>query len=220
MAELGVFETMSSCRAIRYLKPDPVPDDVVARILDAAVRAPSGSHRQCWHFIVVRDAAVKKRIQELYRQGFDAYAKMMSTLPPREGVSEQSLARVVRSAEHLADHMHEAPLYIIPCLVNERGKIRGDGMLQTLGRKSLYASIYPAVQNILLACRALGLGACLTTIHLLYEEEIAGLLGLPDHVETMCLVPVGWPAAKFGPVNRVPVRTVSSLDRWGNALPG
>jgi len=220
MDELGVFEAMSSCRAIRYLKPDPVPNDLVAKILDAAIRAPSGSHRQCWHFLVVRDAAIRKRIQTLYRQGYDAYAKMVAGVPPREGVSEETLAKLFRSAEHLADHMHEAPLYILPCLVNERGRIQGDGILQTLGRKSLYASIYPAVQNILLACRALGLGACLTTIHLLYEEEIAGLLGLPEHVETMCLIPVGWPAAKFGPVTRVPAGRVSSLDRWGNPLPG
>jgi F420 biosynthesis protein FbiB-like protein len=219
MSEPGVFETIYQCRAIRYLKPDPVPDDLVRKILDAAIRAPSGSHRQCWHFVVVRDPAIRKRIQELYRQAFDMYAKIVADVPPREGVSAESVARVYRSAEHLADHMHEAPLYVIPCLVNERGRIEGDGTFQTVGRKSLYASIYPAVQNLLLACRAYGLGACLTTLHLMHEEEIAKLLGLPDNVETMCLIPVGWPAAKFGPVTRVPVEQVSSLDRWGTPLP-
>ncbi len=218
MAELGVFETIYNCRAIRYLKPDPVPDELIAKILDAAIRAPSGSNRQAWHFIVVKDAAIKKTLQGYYKQAFDAYAGVMAHVPPRPGVSDETQNRVVKSATYLAEHLHEAPVLIIPCLVFEQGRISGDGPMQDLGRKSLYSSIYPAVQNILLACRALGLATCLTTLHLMYEEPIAELLGLPPNAETMALLPIGWPNAKFGPVKRVPVDEVASLDRFGQSI--
>lgn len=215
--DIGVFEAMRTCRAIRYLKPDPVPDELIRTVLDAAIRAPSGSNRQNWHFLVIKDAATRKMIQERYKRAFDAYAAITASAPPspRPGVSVETMERVKKSATHLAKHLHEAPVLIMPLLVNERGPLRGDGPLQTAARKSTYSSIYPAVQNILLACRALGLGACLTTLHLTYEEEIATLLGLPPNVESMALIPVGWPAAKFGPVTRVPVEEVSSLDRYG-----
>ena len=213
--DIGVFEAMHTCRAIRYLKPDPVPDELIRKILDAAIRAPSGSNRQSWHFLVIKDAATRKMIQERYKRAFDAYAAMTASAPPRPGVSSETMDRVRKSATHLAEHLHEAPILLMPLLVNEQGTLRGDGPLQTLARKSTYSSIYPAVQNILLACRALGPGACLTTLHLMYEEEIAKVLGLPPNVESMCLIPVGWPAAKLGGVTRVPVEEVSSLDRYG-----
>jgi nitroreductase len=143
---------------------------------------------------------------------------MMAHVPPRPGVSDETQARVVKSAVYLSEHLHEAPVLIVPCIVFEQGRIKGDGPMQDLARKSIYSSIYPAVQNILLACRAYGLGACLTTLHLMYEEPIAHLLGLPDNAETMALIPVGWPAAKFGPVKRVPVAEVASKNRFGTAL--
>lgn len=218
MAELGIFETIYNCRAIRYFTDAPVPDELIAKVLDAAIRAPSGSNRQSWHFVVVTDPAIKKTLQEYYKQSFDVYAQMMADVPPREGVSDETQARVVKSAVHLSEHLHEVPVLIVPCLVFERGRIQGDGPMQDLARKSLYSSIYPAVQNLLLACRAHGLGACLTTLHLMYEAQVAELLGLPDNAETMALVPVGWPAAKFGPVKRVPVAEVASRNRFGTAL--
>jgi nitroreductase len=218
MAEPGIFETIYNCRAMRSFTADPVPDDVIAKVLDAAIQAPSGSNRQAWHFLVVTDPALKKTIQGYYKQSFDGYASMMAHVPPRPGVSAETQNRVVKSAVHLSEHLHEAPVLIIPCLIFEQGRIAGDGARQAMARKSLYSSIYPAVQNILLACRALGLGACLTTLHLLYEEPIAKLLGLPENAETMALIPVGWPTTKFGPVKRVPVAEVASRNRFGQRL--
>jgi nitroreductase len=218
MGDIGLFEAMYECRAIRHLRPDPVPDEVIRKVLDAAIRAPSGSNRQAWHFLVVKDAATKKTIQGYYKQAFDMYAEMMAATPPRDGVSEATMERVRKSATHLAEHLHEAPVLLMVLLVNERGRVKGDGTLQDLVRKSSFSSIYPAVQNILLACRGLGLGACLTTLHLMYESEIAKLLELPDDVETTCLIPIGWPRGKFGPVTRVPVEEVTSVDRWGRKL--
>jgi nitroreductase len=217
MAEPGVFETIYNCRAIRYFTNDPVPDELVTKLLDAAIRAPSGSNRQAWHFVVVTDPAIKKTLQEYYKQSFDVYASMMANVPPRPGVSEETQARVVKSAVYLSEHLHEAPVLILPCLVFEQGRIMGDGAMQSLARKSLYSSIYPAVQNLLLACRAYGLGACLTTLHLMHEEPIARLLELPENAETMALIPIGWPNAKFGPVKRVPVAEITSRNRFGQA---
>ena len=217
MAEPGVFETIYNCRAIRYFTNDPVPDELVTKLLYAAIRAPSGSNRQAWHFVVVTDPAIKKTLQEYYKQSFDVYASMMANVPPRPGVSEETQARVVKSAVYLSEHLHEAPVLILPCLVFEQGRIMGDGAMQSLARKSLYSSIYPAVQNLLLACRAYGLGACLTTLHLMYEEPIARLLELPENAETMALIPIGWPSAKFGPVKRVPVAEITSRNRFGQA---
>jgi nitroreductase len=218
MAELGLFETIHNCRAIRFFKTDPVPDDLIIKVLDAAIRAPSGSNRQSWHFVVVTDPGIKKTLQEYYKQSFDAYASLMAHVPPRPGVSQETHTRVVNSAVHLSEHLHEAPVLIIPCLVFEQGRIHGDGAMQDMARKSLYSSIYPAVQNMLLACRALGLAACLTTLHLMHEQPIARLLELPDNAETMALIPIGWPNAKFGPVKRVPVAEVASRNRFGQPL--
>jgi len=218
VAELGIYETIYNCRAIRYFKSDPVPDALITKLLDAAIRAPSGSNRQAWHFVVVTDPALKKTLQGYYKQSFDAYASTMAHVPPREGVSQETHNRVVASAVHLSEHLHEAPVLIVPCLVFEQGRIKGDGAMQDMARKSLYSSIYPAVQNLLLACRAEGLAACLTTLHLMHEEAIARLLGLPDNAETMALIPIGWPNAKFGPVKRVPVAEVASRNRFGQPL--
>jgi F420 biosynthesis protein FbiB-like protein len=217
MSEPGIFDAIYNCRAIRYFTTEPVPDELVTKLLDAAIRAPSGSNRQAWHFVVVTDPATKKTLQEFYKQSFDTYASLMADVPPRPGVSEETQARVVKSAVYLSEHLHEAPVLIVPCLVFEQGRIAGDGAMQDLARKSLYSSIYPAVQNLLLACRAHGLGACLTTLHLMYEEPIAHLLGLPENAETMALIPIGWPNAKFGPVKRVPVGEVTSRNRFGEA---
>src|SRR5688572_16191068 len=158
MAEPGVFETIHNCRAIRYFRDDPVPDALLEQVLDAAIRAPSGSNRQSWHFVVVTDPAIKKTLQGYYKQSFDVYASMMANVPPRPGVSVETQARVVKSAVHLSEHLHEAPVLIIPCMIFEQGRVQGDGPMQDLARKSIYSSIYPAVQNLLLACRAVGLG--------------------------------------------------------------
>ena len=218
---MDVFETMYSLRAMRRLKPDPVPDELIWKILDAAVRAPSGGNTQPWRFLVIRDAAAKQLIQERYRRGWDRYvqanmqAASQAPTPPTPAEAEARF-RMIRAATHLADHLHEAPVLLLVCMMPRALALPPDPESQPPSAAALYASIFPAVQNILLACRALGLGTVITTLHLLYERTIKERLGIPPEVETVALLPIGWPLGRFGPTNtRAAVEAVTYWDRWG-----
>ena len=114
MSDIDVFEAIHTCRAIRYLKPDPVPDELIKKILDAAIRAPSGSNRQSWHFLVVKDAATR-RYPGALQEGVRRVRAVHIHVPPREGVAQATKDRVRKSATHLADHIHEAPVLLIRC---------------------------------------------------------------------------------------------------------
>lgn len=212
MADIGLFEAMYSMRAIRRLKPDPVPQELIGKLIEAATRAPSGANRQPWAFVVVRDPEVKRPIAALYHDSWDAAYGSRA-----RGGARPLDNRVYASAAHLAEHMAEAPVLILVCLDHQRtGGVLHPGQPTPAGR---YTSILPAVQNLLLAARGLGLGAVLTTLHKAHEEEVKAILSIPPHVETVALIPVGYPLDKFGPVTRRPVAEVTSYDRWGNAKP-
>jgi nitroreductase len=204
--ELDVFEIIGTTRAMRRLKPDPVPDALVRRILEAATCAPSASNGQRCRFLVVKDDDVKREVQRWYQRAFTEVVEphYLSGEPPA-GVSPERHHRQYEAVKHLTEHFHEAPVWIVPC-VDE-----GDAQpARTAG-----ASVFPAVQNLLLAARALGLGATLTTRHLLYAAETEAALGLPTGVRSYAIVPIGFPLGNFGPVTRRPLREVAFLDRWG-----
>jgi nitroreductase len=196
-------EVVETNRAMRHFLPDPVPDNLIQRVLDAAIRAPSGSNRQTWRFLVLRDPAVRAVVGELYRAGYYEYIpERMARLPGSERT------RLFQSALHLADTMAaEPPVLILACLEN-------DPKDPPAGRAG-GASIYPAVQNLMLAARSLGLGTCLTTLHLRREQAIKEALSIPAHVDTYALLPLGYPARPFGPLNRTPVSQVTFGDTWG-----
>lgn len=218
-SEPGIFEVMYSMRAMRRLKPDPVPESLVWKIIEAGTRAPSGGNSQPWQFVVVQDPELKSFIQERYKRAWDEYlqanleaAARRGEMPAAEEFEKQM--RMARAAAHLAEHLHEAPLLILACMMPRELRFTAeDGRVRNLA--SLYASIFPAVQNMLLACRTLGLGATLTTLHLFYEDEIKERLGIPSEVETVALLPVGYPQGKFGPTTRAPVEEVTCWDGWG-----
>lgn len=200
-SELDVFEAIYTTRAMRRLKPDPVPDDLVWKVLDAAIRAPSGGNRQPWNFIVIRDPQTKRRIAEWYLDSWKS-----SYGPLREAaMASPATAKTFASADYLANHLAEVPVLIIATV-----NMAGVAPVSPPG-----ASIYPAVQNLMLAARALGLGTALTTLHRAHEQEVKDLLGIPEGVETMCLIPLGWPRGKFGQGQRIPVEKVTYWDRWG-----
>ena len=198
--EIGLFEAMNSQRAIRYFKPDPVPDEFIKRILEAAIRAPSGGNRQHWAFIVIRDPETRRKVADYYRS--NPGTQVTPDMPRQQ-------QRIYGAAARLAEHMHEVPVFILAC-------IRHDGSPSDMNRG---ASIFPAVQNILLAARGLGLGSVLTTRHKRFEAEVKQLLGIPENVETAALLPIGYPAegARYGPTSRMPLGEVAFYDRWGNS---
>lgn len=203
-----LFEIIHTTRAMRRLKPDPVPDDLIRKILEAGVSAANGGNYQRWRFLVIKDTAVKKSVQTWYKKAFDeVVGPRYANSPPPPGVSKEKYARQHHAVEYLTEHFHEAPVWIVACL--DEGKAtptRWSG-----------ASIYPAVQNMLLAARALGLGSTLTTRHLLYAKEAEAALGLPEGVHSYAILPIGWPIGNFGPVGRTRLEDVVFTERWGQS---
>jgi nitroreductase len=205
-----LFEIIRTTRAMRRLKPDPVPDALIQQILQAAIAAPSGGNRQQWRFLIVQDPAIKRRVQYYYKRALDeVVAPRYHTSPPPPGMTREQYERLLDAVIYLTEHFHEAPVWIVACLdEGESTPTRWSG-----------ASIYPAIQNMLLTARALGLGATLTTRHLLFETQVEEIFGLPPGVHTYAILPIGYPMGHFGPVGRGPLSEVVYLDSWGKPYP-
>jgi nitroreductase len=198
-----LFEIIQTTRSMRRLKPDPVPNKD-PKNPQAGVCALSGGNMQRWRFLVVRDPKVKETVGAYYKRAWDEQvARRYRSGEPAPGTSRERFQRMLAAAEHLANHIHEAPVWIVPCL-------EGATPTRTSG-----SSIYPAVQNMLLAARALGLGATLTTLYLNFEQETEAALGLPPNVHSYALLPIGYPMGRFGPVRRIALLDVVYEDRWG-----
>lgn len=215
MSEIGVYEAMSTLRAVRRLRPDPIPDAVIERVLQAATWAPSGGNVQPWRVVVVQDAAKRRRLQELYVGPWRDYERdHRKQIAHLEGEVRAKQERMIASASHLAEHLHEAPAILVFCFEPSRMAITDAG----LDRPSVVGggSVYPAVQNTLLACRAEGLGCTLTTLLCFVEPEVKQLLAIPDEWYTCAAVPIGYPASKgHGPISRRPVSRMAYRDDWG-----
>ncbi len=222
MPDPGLFEMMDTARALRVLKPDPVPNALVERLLHAATRASSAGNAQNWAFVVVRDAALRREVGALYRRASDVAAKVYAARDRPPHLTDRQWHGMLVAGAHLYAHMGEAPVLILPCL-QPRDLPPADRFPPevSLADEMTYldrirgASIYPAVQNIVLACRALGLGTVITTNHLRLEAEMKALLGIPTAVDTFALMPVGWPVGKPGPLSRKPLAEAAHRDRWG-----
>jgi nitroreductase len=228
MPEIELFEAMYSARALRRLKPDPVPDAIITRVLDAAIRAPSAGNAQNWVFIVVRDAAQRHKLGVIYRKASDIAAEIYKARGRPPHMTEDQYRRFMSSGAYLWEHMGEAPVLLVPCLRDRTPPPRETLPPSVQARYAAElayeqrirgASIYPAVQNIILACRAFGLGTLITTNHIRCEDEVKAVLGLPADVSTYALMPIGFPEGKFGPLARKPVHEVAYADRWGHPWP-
>ncbi len=211
MSEPGFFEILDTTRAMKRLKPDPVPLELLRKVLDAGTKAPSGVNTQPWEFLVVRDPGTKKWVQERYlhlmKERFGALVDSLEEV-------DTPHARMLRTVMHLAEHLHEAPVLLFVC--GHRDWPAAMPVEQRVGKAPApYGSIYPCAQNILLACRAVGLGASLTTMHHMFEEALAQHLGVPEDVAIVALLPMGFPQGSFGPVTRKPAEALTHFDRWG-----
>jgi nitroreductase len=206
---MDVFQAMTEMRAMRRIKPDPVPREEIEDLIRYATHAPSGSNAQAWRFVVVTDAELRRQIGEIYGRAIDIYVTKINTKPePHQTQAEWE--RLIAAVRWQGDHMGEIPVHIFPCLKNAPAA----AFQNPLSAKSMGANIFPAVQNLLLAARAKGLGATLTTLHLMFEQEINALLKLPERAGTFALIPLGYPVGNFGPTRRLPVDDVIGWDGW------
>ena len=196
---------MRTQRAIRRLKPDPVDDALVLHLIELALKAPSGSNQQNWEWIVVKDRAVKERLGALNRRAWSIYGG----LGRRMYRDEPKMLRIMDAVQWQADHFADIPVLVVGCLRGMRVPF------PSIAASSYYGSIYPSVQNLLLAARAAGLGAALITLPLWSTLLARRVLGLPWSVQPCAVVPIGWPAGRYGPTTRRPVGDVVHVDRYG-----
>ncbi|HET7736961.1 MAG TPA: nitroreductase family protein [Tepidiformaceae bacterium] len=203
----GLFEVMYNTRAMRRLKPDPVPHDLLTKLIDAAHQAPSGSNTQNARWLIVTNPESKARLAEINLKAVLAYAA--ANRPDTPFFDQARRDRMTASVVWQAEHLHEAPALIFACL--EMGRVPSDRFW--LGANS-GGSVWPGVQNLLLAARALGLGATLTTLIFSDRPAVKEILGLPETIEPFGLIPVGYPLGKFGPVSRRPLDEVLRWERW------
>lgn len=192
---MDVFEAMRTTRAMRRLDPDrPVREEDVWTILEMATKAATGGNSQPVRWIVVTDAEKRRRLGDIYRR---CWAEVGAMYRQRTSPGDTTTTRVLDSADHLGEHMGDAPVIILPA-----------------SRAGDPASVYPGVQNLFLAARALGLGTTLTTVHKLREDEVREVLGIPEEVQTWAMIPVGHPTGRWGEAARRPVEEITYWDGW------
>ena len=207
--EMPMLEAMMTQRAIRRLKPDPVDDDIVVKCIELALRAPTGSNGQNWEFLVVKD---REKIAQFGRRNQKAWS-IYGGIGRRVAKGDEAMNRILDAVQWQADHFEEIPVLVVPCL---RGNHIPFMPVPPMAQSSYYGSIYPSVQNLLLAARAMGLGAALITLPLWSTTSARRTLGLPMNVMPCCVVPLGWPRGRYGPTTRKPVGEVVHLDSYGN----
>jgi nitroreductase len=195
--DVPLLEGIRTARAIRRLSSEPVPRALIRKVCEAGTFAPSGGNRQPWVFIAVTEPERRAWVAERYRRGFHAY--IASALEAaKDPAYPEARRRNMRAALHLADHLHEAPVHLFVAGWTRRGEPQGQ-------------ALFPCIQNVLLACRAVGLGASLTTLHRSFGDECDRWLGLPEGCPTIALLPIGWPLGKHG---RPPRRSVDECLHW------
>lgn len=213
---MDLYDAMSTLRAVRRLKVDPIPDEVLARVFQAATWAPTGGNVQPWRIVAVKDPARKTRLGELYTPLWQdytvGYRKRLATMTVEERAKSE---RTIAAGDYLAAHFGEVPVVAVFCYnpklmaitdaEQPRPSVVGGG------------SVYPAVQNLLLAARNEGLGCVLTTLLCMEEPAVKALLGMPDDWYTCAHVPLGYPVGGgHGPIHRRPVSKMVFEDSWQN----
>lgn len=198
--DVPLLEGIRTTRAIRRLKPDPVPPELIRKVCEAGTFAPSGGNRQPWFFIAVTDTQRRAWVAERYRPLFQAYIRPAVEAAKAPDYPEAK-RRNMHAAIYLADHLHEAPVHLFVAGWTRRGQPQ-------------VQALFPAIQNILLACRAVGLGASLTTLHTAFGAEVDEWLGLPPNCPTSALLPIGWPKGTYARPERRSVDTCLFFERW------
>jgi nitroreductase len=231
-----LFDIMYTTRAIRRLKPDPIPESVLLQLVDAALQGPSGSNAQNWTFVIVRDRAQKERIAALWKPTWDFYLETFAKAQARPGEDVAARGRMIAVGTQMVENLANVPAIVCvgvkrdealakvlsspKTLVSARRHLGLGGTFKLITNGTRTSAIadgstaYPAVQNLLLAARALGLGAVLTTPHFFVPGSFEQVLGIPKTVTLAAIIPIGYPLGKFGPVKRPPAEAVVSWDRF------
>jgi nitroreductase len=214
--DMPLLEAMMTQRAVRRVLPDPVDDAVVLKCIELALRAPTGANGQNWEFIVVKDRRVKEKLAKRYRLAWKIY---YGAVIRRVAARDESMAKTARAVQWQVDHFTEIPVLVVACLRlgAREGRVPYIPMPHA-ATSGYFGSIYPSVQNLLLAARAMGLGACLITLPLWSVASARRILGLPLSVTPCCIVPLGWPRGRYGPTTRKSVDQVTHLDAYGNRV--
>jgi nitroreductase len=204
------WTVITTQRSIREFEERPVPQALIMRLIEAATRAPSGSNLQPWRFLVIESAATRAAIATAVREHYDANERLKGTVEAAARSDDKTQRLIYRGAQGLFTRLDRAPTFIIPCLYQ---------LPPSLDPNTLQAgsSIYQAVQNLLLAARALGLGTVMTTLQAAIEPHLRTLLAIPDDAKPVALIPVGYPVGRFGPTTRKPVEDVTFWERWSGA---
>jgi nitroreductase len=212
--DMPLVEAMMTQRAVRRVLPDPVDDAVVLKCIELALRAPTGANGQNWEFIIVKNPRIKKKLARRYRQAWKVYHRGVIR---RVADYDESMAKTARAVQWQVDHFTQIPVLVVACLrlTAREGRVPFVPMPH-VAISGYFGSIYPSVQNLLLAARAMGLGASLITLPLWSVTSARRTLKLPVSVTPCCIVPLGWPRGRYGPTNRRPVDEVMHLDAYGN----
>ncbi len=209
--DMPLQEAMRTQLALRRLRTDPVDDAIVLRCIELALAAPTGSNGQNWEFVVVKDRDVKARLGRQYARAWSLYGRAGHRVADRR--DDPSMKRILGNVQWQVENFADLPVLVVACL---RGSKVPYLPAPAIAESSYYGSIYPSVQNLLLAARAMGLGGSLITLPLWSVTAARSMLGLPLTVQPCCVVPLGWPEGVYKPNRRKPVGEVVHLDKFGN----
>lgn len=208
--DMSMQEAMRTQRAVRRLHTDPVPHEVLLPLLELSLKAPTSSNTQDWCYMVVEDRAQKARLAAVHRRLYRLY----NPIAERLAKGDEKELRQLRPGQWQAEHFEELPVFVVACY-RRNLKHRPVGRPQ-ISVASFYGSVFPAVQNLLLGCRAVGLGASIQTLPIWNIRATRRILGLPRHMNPVCIIPIGWARGRYGPTKRRPIGEVVHLDRYGN----
>jgi len=213
---MDLFEAIETTRAVRRFAETPVTDEEILACIRAAAQGPSGGNIQPWQFLAVTDAAVKRALGDVYRRAYDRYhPALVKALPPfRSDQERASWERMAAASQHLADHLGEAPALVLFLMPNISMTLQDEQGPLDVGTP--FASIYPAVQNFMLAARGLGIGTTLTTVYRIYQSDVRQACSIPDRYEVIAMIPMGRPLKEFRPGRRRPVENVTHWNTFGN----
>ena len=206
---VDLYEALMTTRAMRRYSDEPVTDEQVEACLRAAVQAPSGGNIQPYQFLVVRDPDLRARLGEIYLRAWNRYAPAVTA--GDEGALRSGM---LRASDHLANNIGRAPVLILVLMPDIEMKVTdADGEMDV---GPVEASVYPAVQNLILAARSQGLGTVLTTVYRIHEDEVREVCGIPDRYKVVAMLPLGHPTGRWGVAPRRPFEKLTSWDRFGN----